>query len=263
MRLHLLPVAIFFQLLAMQVSSATPYFEYKIVGSHPHSADYFTQGLELSEGIVYESTGQYGKSKLIKYSLSNGSIIGEKKLSRRHFGEGLTILGNRVYQLTWKSGNLFVYDKEDLQKRGKLKIKGEGWGLTNNARQLIYSNGKAELHFISPEDGRHLKTIYVTEAGKPVARLNELEWIDNKIYANIWRSNDIVIIDPDNGMVLGRVDLSKLLPKPMRTWNSGVLNGIAYNKQKKHLLVTGKNWPVLYELRLKSHPVDDPKTKRE
>ena len=249
-------IVIFSQTLLMQVAFATPYYEYKIINSYPHSTEHFTQGLELSEGIVYESIGHYGKSKLVKYSLDKGSILKEQKLSRRYFAEGLTILGNKIYQLTWKSGTLFVYDKKNLTPLAKLKIPGQGWGLTNNGQQLIYSDGSNQLHFISPIDGRHQKTLDITENDQPVKALNELEWIDNKIYANIWHSNDIVIIDPYSGKLIARVDLSKLLPKPLRNWNTGVLNGIAYHKQQKHLLVTGKNWPVLYEIRLKSKPID-------
>ncbi len=255
--------AVFFQLFITQASLAAPYYGYEIVNSYPHSTRNFTQGLELLEDTVYESTGQYGKSRLLKYRLNNGSILKEKKLSRRHFGEGLTILDSKIYQLTWKSGNLFVYDQHSLEKLRKLKVRGEGWGLTNNGKQLIYSNGSADLHFISPQDGQQQKTVTVTDNGSPVKGLNELEWIDNTIYANIWHSNDIIIIDPASGKLLARVDLSKLLPRPLRTWNSGVLNGIAYHKQRKNLLVTGKNWPVLYEIRLIPKLIANPEPKVE
>ena len=254
---QVLTTAVFPQFLLMQISLATPYYDYKVINSYPHSTKYFTQGLVISEGIVYESTGQYGKSKLIKYTPKNGEILKQRKLSGRYFGEGLTILDNKIYQLTWKSGNLFVYDKKNLQKLYNLKIDGEGWGLTNNGKQLIYSNGGTKLHFISPENGEHQKTIIVRDKNGPVALLNELEWIDKEIYANIWHSNDIIIIDPESGKVLGRINLSKLATQQLNISNPGVLNGIAYDKKQKHLFITGKNWPFLYEISLKTELIDN------
>lgn len=239
------------QLVTGQLTLAAPHLDYEIVRSYPHSVDHFTQGLEVSDGIVYESIGGYGKSKLLAYSLAEGTVIRQHKLSLHHFGEGLTIHNNSVFQLTWKSGKILIYNRDDFQPSGSFKIKGQGWGLTNNGKQLIYSNGSANLHFISPNDGQLIKILPVTENGVKVNKLNELEWVDGLIYANIWQSNDIVIIDPGSGRLISRIDLSQLLPHAMKHWNTGVLNGIAYNSSSKQLFITGKNWPIIYEIRLK------------
>ena len=243
-------ISILAQLLGSKISLATPYLDYQIIGSYPHNISHFTQGLELSNGIIYESTGGYGKSKLLAYSLTDSRVKMQHKLSRRHFGEGLTILDNHIFQLTWKSGKVYRYQQQNFKPAGRLAIEGEGWGLTSNGEHLIYSNGSANLYFISPVDGQLLKTLHITESDDSVQEINELEWVDGLIYANIWHSDDIVIINPDSGQLVGRIDLSGLLPKALRRWDTGVLNGIAYDSTTKQLIVTGKNWPVLYEIQL-------------
>jgi glutamine cyclotransferase len=229
---------------------STPVYNYQIIASYPHNTDHFTQGLAIKDSVIYESTGRYGKSRLLKYALTDGQIEHELKLSRHYFGEGLTLVNDQIIQLTWKSKKAFIYNQSNLKRIGAFRLKGEGWGLTSDGDQLIYSDGSSQLHFISAIDGHHLKSLQVTENGRPLKKLNELEWVEGTIYANIWQSNFIVMISPSSGEVIGRIDLSMLLPRAMRNWNTGVLNGIAYEENEKKLIVTGKQWPSLYQIRL-------------
>ena len=194
------------------------------------------------------STGHYGKSRLLRYRLSDGQLLAGKQVDRRLFAEGLTVLDDRIYQLTWRARLVLVYKKADLKGIEYFRIPGEGWGLTHDGEHLIYSDGSHRLHFLSPQSKQILRSVEVTEAGKPVKKLNELEWIDGKVWANIWQQDRIVIIDPASGAVTASVDLSGLLPAAERIPGTDVLNGIAYNPEDGSIWVTGKNWPWLYQI---------------
>lgn len=222
----------------------------RVVSKKPQSREHFVQGLEIHDNTLYMSTGQYGKSHLLRYEFSSGKLLGGRKLSDRLFAEGLTVMGDYVYQLTWRSRALIVYDKEALTPQRWLQLPGEGWGMTNNGVSLIFSDGSANLQFMAPSSGKLLGTLTVTENGKPLTKLNELEWIKGKIFANVWQTNRIVTIDPDSGVVEGSIDLTGLLPTTERKPGTDVLNGIAYDLSSDSIWVTGKRWPWLYEIEL-------------
>lgn len=223
-------------------------YRYSIIRSYPHAPDVFTQGLEFHRGMLYESSGGYGKSRMIKRTLESAQPARVTFMPKYLFGEGITLFGGRLYQLTWRAQRGFIYDPDDLALLDDFQVTGEGWGLTNDGEQLISSDGSDTLYYLDPQDFSVRRRLLVTLGGKPLTRLNELEWIDDLIYANVWRTDWIVMIDPMSGQVVGRVGLHRLLPDELRSNRTGVLNGIAYDRERKRLLVTGKNWPRLYHI---------------
>lgn len=225
-------------------------YQYSVVKSFPHSTDSFTQGLEFHRGFLYEGTGKHGESKVFKRRLNSNRARKTALLARHLFGEGITILNDKVYQLTWKAQRGFVYDANNLNLTSQFSYRGEGWGLTNNGNELILSNGSDKLQFINPNDFSISRVIPVTLNGKPISRLNELEWINGAIYANIWQTNLLVIITPTTGEVSAYVDLSNLLAKELTTTKTDVLNGIAYDAEQQRLLITGKYWPKIFHIEL-------------
>lgn len=220
-----------------------------VVATYPHDPDAFTQGLLIHDGQLYESTGQYGHSSIRRVDLQSGRVEQLMPLSFSHFGEGMTILGERVYQLTWKSQTALVYDLESFELLETYRYTGEGWGLTDDGEALIFSDGSATLRFYDPDSFELLRTLEVRDGGQRVTRLNELEYIDGEIWANIWYDDRIVRISPETGEVLAWVDLSHLVPRARRSPDA-VLNGIAYDADADRLFVTGKNWPQLFEITL-------------
>lgn len=235
---------------AISQPQAPQQYGYQVLGQKPQSRAHFVQGLQIVDDMLYVSTGGYGNSRLLQYRFDTGELLHEKRLAATLFGEGLTVLGNRVYQLTWRARRLLVYRREDLAAEGYFSIPGQGWGLTDNGSELIYTDGGHQLHFLDPADGRHLRSVAVHDQGVPVARLNELEWIDGQIWANVWQSERIVVINPDSGAVTAIIDLAGLLPRAERQPGTDVLNGIARNPADGELWVTGKNWPWLYRIAL-------------
>jgi glutamine cyclotransferase len=229
---------------------APPVHGYRVVARFPHDADAFTQGLVWADGRLYESTGLRGRSALREIDLTTGRVIRSAALSRWQFGEGLAAVGDRLIQLTWHAGEALVRDRETLQKRGILHYAGEGWGLAWDGRRLVMSDGSATLVFRDPDSFAELGRVQVTAAGTPVSGLNELEVIRGEIWANVWGSERIARIDPDSGRVNAWVDLGGLRPQPTPGKPIDVLNGIAWDDQKKRLFVTGKLWPWLYQIRV-------------
>ncbi|MCB1689127.1 MAG: glutaminyl-peptide cyclotransferase, partial [Halioglobus sp.] len=225
-------------------------YDVKVIDRKPQPRDHFVQGLEILDDYLYVSVGNYGESRLLRYRFSDGRVDGEKTLDEQVFAEGLTVLGDSVYQLTWRNRAMLVYRKSDLEFERWYSLNGEGWGLTNNGTELIYSDGSARLYFMSPDSARILRTITVTEQGRPIALLNELEWVEGEIWANIWQSDRIVIIDPASGEVRGSIDLQGLLPATEYRPGTDVLNGIARNPADGAIWVTGKRWPWLYRIEL-------------
>lgn len=225
-------------------------YSYRVVAEHPYSRQVFTQGLEFHNDLLYQSSGRYGRSSLSVRTLQEPKTLQLVELENRYFAEGLTILNGKLYQLTWREQTAFVYELSTLEIVKQFSYKGEGWGLTNNGKQLIMSDGTASLRFIDPENFNVIKTLKVTNQGRPVANLNELEWVNGLIYANIWKTNKIAIIDPDSGNTRGLINLDGLLPRNKRSASTDVLNGIAYLPEQNRLFVTGKNWPILYEIRI-------------
>lgn len=221
----------------------------EIAATFPHEATSFTQGLEFNEGTLYEGTGQKGMSFVAQVDLNSGKINKQMGLDANYFGEGITVFGNKLYQLTWQEQKCFVYDKKTLQIEKDLAYNGEGWGLCNDGENLIMSDGTERLVFRDPENFQVMKTIEVYDDRGPVSKLNELEFIDGLIYANIWMTNTVVVIQPENGKVTAVIDGTELVKQGRG--NGDVMNGIAYNPASKKIYMTGKNWPKLFEVKFK------------
>lgn len=228
--------------------ASVPVLTYKIVTTHPHDTSYFTEGLEFYNSKLLESTGNYGNSKLVETDPASGKVIKELKLDNKYFGEGITVLHDTLYQLTYKENVVLVYDAKTFKKIAELPFKGEGWGLTNDGRNLIASNGTSSLYYYQPGTFRFLKELPVSENGTPVVNINELEFVDGYIYANQWQYGYIVKIDPSNGNVVAKLDFGNLVDNVRKDNHSDYFNGIAYNKETKKFYVTGKLWPQIYEV---------------
>jgi glutamine cyclotransferase len=220
------------------------------VRSYPHDSTAFTQGLVWRNGRLYESTGRYEQSSIRLVDLETGRVIQRVALGRQYFAEGLAAVGDSLYQLTWKEGVAFIWDPDDLRQVGQLAYNGEGWGLTSDGRRLIVSDGSSYLTFVDPHTFQVDTTLRVMDGGQPVDQLNELEWVKGEVWANVWHTHRIARIDPATGRVKGWLDLSALIP-PVSD-QEAVLNGIAYDEAADRLLVTGKLWPRLFEIRIPS-----------
>jgi glutamine cyclotransferase len=223
---------------------------YEVVNAFPHDPDSFTQGLIFLDGVLYESTGLYGESSLRRVALETGEVQRLVFLPDEVFGEGLTDWEETLVQLTWREGIGYVYNRDDFSHLTQFNYETEGWGLTQDGENLIMSDGSATLFFLDPETYAILSTVDVLDEDAPVTMLNELEYIQGEIFANIWQTDTIVRIDPETGAVKGWIDLGGLLPEEERTYTTNVLNGIAYDPETDRLFVTGKRWPKLYEIRL-------------
>jgi glutaminyl-peptide cyclotransferase len=224
---------------------------YTVSGAFPHDTSHFTQGLAFYGNQLLEGTGNYGESKLVQVDLKSGTSTREVPLAKEYFGEGITILNDTVYQLTWKENKVFAYSAKDFKKLKEFSINTEGWGITHNGKELIVSDGSSNLYFYEPSTFRLLRTQGVTEDGSPAVNLNELEFINGYVYANQWQYNYILKIDPRSGQVVAKMDLTELnnrakAKNPSADW----LNGIAYNEENQRIYVTGKNWPEIYELQI-------------
>ncbi|HDP34347.1 MAG TPA: glutaminyl-peptide cyclotransferase [Candidatus Hydrogenedentes bacterium] len=231
------------------------YYTYRVAESFPHDRNAFTQGLAFSNGVLYEGTGLYGESSIRKVEPATGEVMQIKKLPRAYFGEGVTVYENRLIQLTWKSQVGFIYDLETFERTGDFNYLGEGWGLTHDGRRFIMSDGSARLRFLDMKSLDTTGQIYVRFGDQPVTRLNELEYIDGCIYANIWKEDRIAIINPDSGYVIGWADMSGLLSAEEKK-EADVLNGIAYDTDNQRLFVTGKRWPKLFHVELVEEKTD-------
>lgn len=221
------------------------------VGRFPHSTEAFTQGLFFADGVLYETTGKVGASRIRRLNLKTGQAVAETALPRDVFGEGSTAVGDRILTLTWRSGMGFVHDRETLKLEARFALEGEGWGLAYDPEsdRLILSDGSAHLRFLDPESFEEKGRVEVTFRGQPLIHLNELEWIDGEVWANVWQQDAIARIDPESGAVTGVVDVSGLFPQGERVNPvDDVPNGIAYEARTGRLFVTGKNWPFLYEI---------------
>ncbi len=235
-------------LISCSMGSKTPArYVLRVVREFPHDSSAYTQGLFFSNGSLYESTGQYGSSSFRKVELETGKVLERISFSRKYFGEGSVILGDKLYILTWTNKVLFVYDAASLKYLQSYSYPREGWGLTTDGKSLIASDGSSRIYFLSP-DLKLERSINVTMNGRPIRLLNELEYIDGKIWANVYTTDVILIIDPSSGEVEGTINCSGLLPEKLRTPSTDVLNGIAKNPSDGRIYLTGKNWPRLYEI---------------
>ena len=233
------------------VDAQDPTPGYEVVAVYPHDSRAFTQGLEFWRGRLFEGTGLFGESDVREVDLISGAVLRRRELGDRHFGEGITIFDRRLYQLTWTSKVAFVYRAATFRRIGRFGYRGEGWGLTHNRWRLVMSNGTSRIAFRSPRTFRVKRRLQVVDHGEPVDNLNELEWVKGRVYANVWPSDIVVVIDPGSGEVVRRLDLGSLRQaEEQQNPDADVTNGIAYLRSEDRLFVTGKRWSHVYEIRL-------------
>lgn len=238
---------------AQSENATAPVYGYRVLHEYPHDPSAFTQGLVYADGVLYEGTGLNGESTLRRVDVETGTVLETAHLDPTHFGEGITIMGDRIYQLTWKTRTAFVYDRNTFRPLTTLSYLTEGWGLTTDGHQLIMSDGTNRLFFRDPKTFKMLARVSVCDGDQPVSNLNELEYIHGEVWANVWQTDLIARIDPKTGLVAGWVDLSGLLPAADREGRSvDVLNGIALDPGVGKIFVTGKFWPKLFEIELTS-----------
>lgn len=226
-------------------------YRLEVVAEYPHDVNSYTQGLFFKDGHMYESTGQYGESTIRKVDLNTGKPVLCRNLEDKYFAEGSVVFDGDLYVLTWVEKTVFVYDAQTFECKAEKKYPREGWGLTTDGRNLIASDGTSNLYFMD-KDFNLNRYVQVRFGDRPVQWLNELEYIDGKVWANVYTSDEIVIINPQTGYVEGVIDCQGLLPEKLHTAETDVLNGIAYDAHTGKIYLTGKNWPTLYEVRLVS-----------
>ena len=225
-------------------------YTFAVVRAFPHDTRAFTQGLAYCDGFLYEGTGLNGRSSLRKVRLETGDVVQHVDLGPEFFGEGITVVKDKVFQLTWKSGVGFVYDRKDFHRLHQFSYSGEGWGLATNGRAIFMSDGTSEIRVLDAETLQETRRLRVHDGLAPVDQLNELEFVEGQIFANVWQSNRIARISPQTGDVVGWIDLTGLLSPIYRLEPDAVLNGIAYDPIHKRLFVTGKLWPNVFEIRI-------------
>ena len=227
--------------------AATPVYTYKVVKTYPHDPNAFTQGLIFLDGFLFEGTGLNGRSGLRKVDLETGKVLRQKQIEEQYFGEGITDWGDELVQITWQSGVGFVYDRATFQRKKQFKYGGEGWGITHDSSRLIMSDGSPVLRFLDPATHVETGRIVVLDGRRPIANLNELEYVKGEIWANIWQTFRIARISPQTGQVLGWIDFSGILKESA---DIDVMNGIAYDAKRDRLFVTGKLWPKIFEVKI-------------
>jgi glutamine cyclotransferase len=237
-------------ILALAASFAFAADGYRVVRSYPHDPQAYTQGLVYENGFLYESTGLNGRSSLRMVDLETGRVLQRADVPEKYFAEGLTDWGSTLIQLTWQSHIAFEYDRFSFRQLRTFNYSGEGWGLTEDGKNLILSDGSATLRFFNPETFREVRHIVVKDHGAQITQLNELEFVHGEIYANVWHTDRIVRISPSTGKVIGWIDLTGLLAPGQVSDPEAVLNGIAYDAAHDRLFVTGKLWPRLFEIKI-------------
>ncbi|NLN92123.1 MAG: glutaminyl-peptide cyclotransferase [Candidatus Hydrogenedens sp.] len=225
------------------------FYDCEVIRAYPHDTKAFTQGLEYKDGWIYEGTGLNGKSSIRKVTLETGEAVQQQSLASSFFGEGITIQNNRLIQLTWRSNRGFVYDLESFEEIGDFSYLGEGWGITHDGSRFIMSDGTSRLRFLDLRNFEEKDSLHVRYGREAIRQLNELEYIDGRIYANIWQQDRIAIICPKSGYVTGWINCSGLLSREEAA-RADVLNGTAWDAEEERLFVTGKYWPWLFEIRL-------------
>ena len=225
-------------------------YTYEIVAEYPHSRTSYTQGLQFVENRLWEGTGEYGHSRILRTELVSGKILQSQANPSEEFGEGITVLGDKIYQLTWLNGKMHIYDSRTLEPLATHTYKGEGWGLTNDGTKLYMSDGTHTIRVIDPATLKEERRFGVTLRGQSLQYLNELEWIEGKIWANVYTTDRVLIIDPKTGVVECMIDFAGLLKDEDIKDNTDVFNGIAYDAATKRIFVTGKNWNKLFEVEI-------------
>nr|WP_271069027.1 glutaminyl-peptide cyclotransferase [Caulobacter sp. NIBR1757] len=228
-----------------------PIQSYEVVASFPHDTGAFTEGLFFQDGVLYESTGLKGRSDIRKVDPVTGKVLQKRDLDAKYFGEGIVAWKGKLVELTWQDEIGFLYDLKTFEPKGTFSYPGEGWALTHDGKRIIMSDGTAQLRFLDPDTLKETGRVTVTDGGGEINNLNEIEWVEGEVWANIWRTDWIARIDPVTGKVTGWIDMTDLLPAADRTGGEDVLNGIAYDAKGRRVLVTGKFWPKLYEIRVK------------
>lgn len=236
----------------IHAAATAPVSGFEVVQSWPHDPKAFTQGLVYRDGKLYEGTGLNGQSSLREVELETGAVLRKHDLSQEYFGEGVDLFKGRLYQLTWRSHVGFIYDAATFQQVGQFNYPTEGWGLTDDGTSLILSDGTSTLRFLDPQTLAVQRSLTVTDDGREVSQLNELEYIKGEVYANVWMTDQIARIDPATGKVTGWINLGGLLEDEDRTGNEDVLNGIAYDSAQDRLIVTGKRWPKMFQIHVVS-----------
>ena len=245
---HIISICICVLCSILSCSAKVERYKIEVVKAYPHDTGSYTQGLFWHDGSLYESTGLNGKSTFRKVDLQSGQALTKLPFNKKYFVEGSVILGDKLYILTWTNKVVFIYDANTLEYRSSYSYPRGGWGLTTDGKGLISSDGSSRIYFLTPEL-KFERSINVTLNGRAVRYLNELEWIDGRIWANVYTTDTIVIINPDTGIVEATVDCEGLLPERLRTYDTDVLNGIAVDSEGR-IFLTGKNWPELYEVKL-------------
>ena len=238
-----------FLLLAAPLFAQTATYTYQVVHAYPHDRKAFTQGLIYLDGVLYEGTGMKGESTIRKVKIETGQVLQQHKIDSQYFGEGITDWAGTLLQLTWQSEVGFVYDRATFQQKKTFGYRGEGWGLTHDTKRLILSDGTPVLRFLDPVTLKETGRLVALDGAKPVGNLNELEYVNGEIFANVWQTDRVVRIDPNTGRVTGWIDFSGLLA-PSERAGTDVLNGIAYDAKGDRLFVTGKWWPKLFEVKI-------------
>lgn len=245
---HIISICVCVLCSILSCSAKVERYKIEVVNAYPHDTGSYTQGLFWHDGSLYESTGLNGKSTFRKVDLQSGKALTKLPFNKKYFVEGSVMLGDKLYILTWTNKVIFIYDANTLEYRSTYSYPREGWGLTTDGKSLISSDGSSRIYFLTPEL-KFERSINVTLNGRAVRYLNELEWIDGRIWANVYTTDTIVIINPDTGIVEATVDCEGLLPERLRTSDTDVLNGIAVDSEGR-IFLTGKNWPELYEVKL-------------
>lgn len=230
--------------------ATVPVYTFEVVAEYPHDEEAFTQGLVYAEGALYEGTGLYGRSSLRRVNLESGEVEQQVDLPGQFFGEGIALLDGKIYQLTWQSRLGFVYDAESFAQLASFQYPTEGWGLAHDGQELIMSDGSATLTWRDAETLAETRRVQVSDGGRPVASLNELEYVQGEVWANVWHTDRIARIDPATGGVTGWIELAGLIEPSERNGPESVLNGIAYDAEADRLFVTGKLWPKLFEIKV-------------
>jgi glutaminyl-peptide cyclotransferase len=242
-------MSIIVALLSLWLAPPAAQYAYRVVKTYPHDRAAYTQGLEYRDGIFYEGTGMVGRSSVRRVEAATGRVIQQYDVPQPFFGEGITVFNQQIIELTWTTETGFIYDKS-LRVVRSFKYPGEGWGLTNDGKQIYMSDGSADIRIWDPTTLREIRRITVKDGATPITQLNELEWVKGEIYANVWQTDRIARISPVDGKVLGWIDLTGIISKAERPDPDAVLNGIAYDAALDRLFVTGKYWPKIFEIKL-------------